>query len=103
METIPPGYRQSFVTAISVFLAFALAFIRFWAFESKGSWDVLSIISAIIIGVAILLFAITLFRALNVKDELIKEYKKTLQLFKASVIILSLGVIISALSYINVS
>ena len=34
---VPSGYRQGVVTAITVFLGFSLAFLRFWGIENPGS------------------------------------------------------------------
>ena len=35
---VPWGYRLGIITAIMVFLAFSLAFLRYWDFEAPGSW-----------------------------------------------------------------
>jgi hypothetical protein len=35
---MPLGYRQGIVTAIAGFLAFSLAFIRYWGLEASGQW-----------------------------------------------------------------
>ena len=37
-ETVPWGYRPGIITAITVFLAFSLAFLRYWGFEAPGRW-----------------------------------------------------------------
>ena len=48
---LPIGYRQGFITAITVVLGFSLVFLRIWGFELPGEWDVTSTASAILLGI----------------------------------------------------
>lgn len=99
---LPVGYRQGIITAITVVLGFSLVFLRLWSFELPGEWDVVSITSAIVTGLATLGLCRTLWRALKVEDDDVPEYKKTLRWFLGSTILLLVGVLLSALSYSKV-
>jgi hypothetical protein len=35
-SSVPQGYRQGLITAITVLLGFSLAFLRSWGFEASG-------------------------------------------------------------------
>jgi len=99
---LPIGYRQGFITAITVVLGFSLVFLRLWGFELPGAWDVTSTASAILLGLSILGQCVTLWRSLQVEDDEVAEYKKTLRWFLGSTIVLLVAVLLSALSYSNV-
>lgn len=88
---IPQGYRQGIITAITIFLGFSLAFLRFWAFEAPGEWTARAIVvtAALILAVALEIFA--LFRALRVADDDEREYAKTVAWFIASAVVLLIG------------
>ena len=96
---LPVGYRQGFITAITVVLGASLVFLRFWGFELPGSWDVSSTIAAIVIGISIVGQVVTLWRSLQIEDDEPAEYRKTLRWFLGSTIVLLIGVALSALSY----
>lgn len=36
-DVVPRGYRPGIIPAITVFLAFSLAFLRYWGFEAPGA------------------------------------------------------------------
>jgi hypothetical protein len=76
---LPAGYRQGFITAITVVLGFSLLFVRFWDFELPGAWNVSSAIAAILMGLAIVCQITTLWRSLQIEDDDQSEYKKTLR------------------------
>ncbi len=99
---LPIGYRQGIITAITVVLGFSLVFLRVWGFEIPGAWDVSSIASVILLGVSILGQCVTLWRSLQVEDDNVAEYKKTLRWFLGSTIVLLVAVLLSALSYYKV-
>jgi hypothetical protein len=99
---IPAGYRQGVVTAITVVLGFSLVFLRVWAFELPGEWDLFSVASAILTGLAALGLCVTLWRSLQVDDDDVPVSKKTLRWFLVSTILLLMGVLLSALSYSKV-
>lgn len=99
---LPIGYRQGFITAITVVLGFSLVFLRLWGFELPGEWDVTSSASAILLGFSILGQCVTLWRSLQVEDDEVAEYKKTLRWFLGSTIVLLVAVLLSALSYSKV-
>ena len=42
---LPPGYREGLLTAITVFVAFTLAFLKYWSLETPGRWTWLGILS----------------------------------------------------------
>jgi hypothetical protein len=99
---LPVGYRQGFITAITVVLGFSLVFLRVWGFELPGEWDVTSTASIILLGFSILGQCVTLWRSLQVEDDDVAEYKKTLRWFFGSTIVLLVAVLLSALSYSKV-
>ena len=99
MNNIPPGYQQAVVTAITVFLAFSLAFIRFWSFEATGTWWWGAIVSEILLITSILIQIFVLARALNLKNETKDDYNKTVKWFLRSVVILVIGLIFSGIIY----
>jgi len=95
---LPSGYRQGVISAITVVLGFSLVFLRFWSFELEGDWDAISVASAIVIGISSLGQLATLWRALQLEDDLPVEYRKTLRWFLGSTILLFLGVAMSSVS-----
>ncbi|WP_315923818.1 hypothetical protein [Mesorhizobium sp. SP-1A] len=95
---LPAGYRQGVISAITVLLGFSLLFLRYWNFEAEGEWTVASIISTILLALAILLQFITLWRALQPRDDDEPVYKVTLRYFLVSIIALLLGVLLAGLS-----
>jgi hypothetical protein len=96
---IPPGYRSGIITAITVVLGFSFLFLRSWAFELPGEWTPSGVVAATLLLVAIVLELVTLWRALQLKDERVAEYKVTLRYFLASIIVLLSSLVLAALSY----
>lgn len=90
---VPVGYRQGCITAISVLLAFSLAFWRYWSFEAPGQWTPVSMLVEIAIVLAAALQAVALFRSLRVEDDRVPEYHRTQRWLLASglVLIAALG------------
>ena len=78
---LPTGYRQGVISAITVVLGFSLVFLRFWGFELEGNWDATSVASAVVIGISILGQLVTLWRSLQLEDDVPVEYRKTLRWF----------------------
>jgi hypothetical protein len=101
-KPLPQGYRQGFITAITVLLGFSLGFFRFWGFESPGHWTLQSFIPATTLAIAVVLQIIALFRALNVADDDEHEYKKTVKWFIASAVVLLVGMILALLEFYDV-
>nr|WP_253281329.1 hypothetical protein [Cupriavidus sp. HPC(L)] len=90
VPVVPVGYRQGFITAISVLLAFTLAFWRYWSFESPGAWNPLSLAVEISLGVAAGLQVVALFRSLRVEDDQVPEYRRTQRwLFVSAVVLIA--------------
>ena len=98
MSVVPDGYRTGFITAVTVFLSFSLAFVRFWTLEASGEWTSKSVVAASIVGGSILVQLITLFRALDVRDNEEKRYAATVRWFLAGVVLLIRGVGLSIVS-----
>lgn len=88
VPVVPVGYRQGFITAISVLLAFTLAFWRYWSFESPGPWNPLSLAVEVSLGVAAGLQVVALFRSLRVEDDHVPEYRRTQRWLFASAVVL---------------
>lgn len=95
-RTLPDGYRSGLIIAITVFLGFSLAFLRFWAFEAPGAWTVRAILVTGALAIAIALEIYALFRALRVADHEPPEYARTVAWFIASTIVLLVGLTLAA-------
>jgi hypothetical protein len=96
---LPAGYRPAIVTAITVVLGFSLLFLRFWNFELPGAWSASSMLAAALLALAILLEIVTLWRALQVKDDDEMVYGRTLRWFLAAAVVLLLSLLLSVVSY----
>jgi hypothetical protein len=96
---LPQGYRQGIITAITVLLAFSLAFFRFWGFEAPGEWGTRSIIAAGTLVAAILLQIVALVRSLRLEDDDANEYRKTVVWFTTSAIVLLVGLLVSTVVF----
>jgi hypothetical protein len=87
------------VTAITVVLGFSFLFLRSWAFELPGEWTVPSALAALLLLLAIVLELFTLWRSLQLKDDQVREYQRTLRWFVTSLVVLMISLVIAALSY----
>jgi predicted membrane channel-forming protein YqfA (hemolysin III family) len=96
---LPEGYRQGIITAITVLLGFTLAFFRFWGFEASGEWSIRSIAAAGTMVVAVVLQIVALFRSLRLEDDDRREYRKTVNWFIASAVVLLVGLLISVVVF----
>ena len=99
---LPSGYRQGFITAITVLLGFTLAFLRFWGFEAAGQWSYRSFVAAVGLTLALLLQIVALVRSLRPEDEDVTEYRRSVRIFVASVIVLVTSLIVAAIIYSGV-
>lgn len=97
---LPIGYRQGVITAITVMLGFSLYFLRFWNFEAPGTWNAISIAAAGLIILSVLLQLVALWRALQVEDEAVPVYQRTLRWFLAGIICAGLGVVAASFAYL---
>jgi hypothetical protein len=93
--SLPQGYRQGIITAITVMLGFSLAFFRFWSFEANGEWTRKSLIAAVGLTLALALQIVALVRALRLEDDTASEYRITVRWFVASILILG-GALVGA-------
>ncbi len=92
-DELPAGYRGGIITAITLFISFSLLFVKYWSLEAVGDWTLPSALAETIILCAIFLEIITLWRAIQVRDSLLVEYKKTLRWFMASIIVMIIGLL----------
>ena len=93
---MPAGYRQGVITAITVFIGFSLAFLRFWAFEAPGDWTRYSVAAVVILLLPICGQIYALFRALQVEDDDECVYRTTIRWFIWSVVGMLAAVCIAA-------
>ena len=95
-QPIPLGFRQGLITAITIFIGFSMAFLRYWAFEAPGEWTINAILvtGALILAIGLEIHA--LFRALRIADEDRSEYAKTVRWFITSTIVLLVGLSMAA-------
>ncbi len=99
---IPQGYRAGIITAITVLLGFSLTFLRFWGFEAPGKWTLRSVISTGTLVVAVGLQIFALFRSLQLEDDEVHEYRKTVAWFIASAVALLLGLLLAVVEFSGV-
>lgn len=90
-QTVPSGFRQGIITAITVLLGFSLAFWRFWGLETSGRWHARAVFVALCLLVAVALQIVALFRALRIEDDAVPEYRRTVRWFIASAVALLIG------------
>lgn len=95
--TLPVGYRQGIITAITVVIGFTLLFLRYWEFELPGPWTHASIVAAILLILSILVQFVALWRSLLLEDDKVTEYNKTLRWFFFAVITLLISLAIAGL------
>ena len=98
-RSIPQGYRQGLITAITVLLGFSLAFFRFWGFEASGEWTARSIIATLTVAVAVLLQIVALVRSLRLEDDHPDEYRKTVKWFMCSAVVLLIGLLLAVVVF----
>ena len=91
-KSLPQGYRQGLVTAITVFLGFSLAFMRFWSLESPSDWTMRDAPAAATLGTGILVQLYALWRSLELRDDERSRYTATVRWFFGGVAIVILGV-----------
>jgi hypothetical protein len=95
-KPLPAGYREGVITAITVFIGFSLAFLRFWAFEAPGHWTVSSFFAVIIMLLPICAQIYALYRALLVEDDDERTYRITIKWFVWSIVGMMIAVCLAA-------
>jgi O-antigen ligase len=98
-ESLPQGYRQGLITAITVLLGFSLALFRFWGFEAAGEWTPRSLVAAGAMALAVLLQIVALARSLRLEDDEPNEYRKTVRWFTASAGVLLIGMLFATVVF----
>lgn len=93
---VPWGYRPGIITAITVFLAFSLAFLRYWGFEAPGRWHWYSVVSICVLAASVVLQIVALFRALRLEDIQPAVYRVTVRWFAVAVVVMVIGVLLAA-------
>lgn len=95
-KPLPAGYREGVITAITVFIGFSLAFLRFWAFEEESQWTAQSIVAFVIMLLPIGGQIYALYRAVLVEDDNESTYRVTIKWFVWSVVGMLVAVCLSA-------
>jgi hypothetical protein len=93
--SLPAGYREGLLTAITVFIAFSLGFLKFWSLETPGTWTLFGVAALAPISIGLLLQLIALFRSLDVRDDQEERYRYTIAYFRWGVLAVILGVVLS--------
>ena len=93
--SLPQGYREGVLTAITVFIAFSLGFLKYYSLETPGRWTWLGVVTVAPIAVGLLLQLIALFRSLDVRDDAEGRYRQTVRYFLWGVVAVILGVVVS--------
>lgn len=91
-KSLPQGYRQGLVTAITVFVGFSLAFMRFWSLETGGAWTWKGFFAAAIIGGGVVVQLYALWRSLELTDDEPARYTSTVRWFFVGVATVIVGV-----------
>lgn len=99
--TLPVGYRQGIITAITVVLGFSLLFLRYWGFELPGPWTHASVVAAVLLILSILVQFVALWRSLLLQDDEASEYNKTLRWFFFAIVTLLISLAIAGLDNIH--
>ena len=94
---LPQGYREGVLTAITVFIAFSLAFLKYWSLETPGRWRWLDILSMAPVAIGLVFQLIALFRSLDVRDDHEERYRRTVRYFLWGVVAVIVGVVASIL------
>ena len=98
-STLPAGYRQGFVTAISVFLTASLLYFRWVTFEpASGPWSRAGAVCAVLAGLSICFQLLALWRGLQPEDDQVSIYKVTLRWFGAGVVLLVVSFVVNVLA-----
>ena len=95
--SLPPGYREGVLTAITVFIAFSLAFLKYWSLETPGRWTWLGVLSVTPLAIGLVLQLVALFRSLDVRDDEEAHYRRTVVYFRWGVVAVLIGVVVSIL------
>jgi hypothetical protein len=93
--SLPPGYREGVLTAITVFIAFSLGFLKYYSLETPGRWTWLGVVTVTPMAIGLLLQLIALFRALDVRDDAVERYRRTIRYFLWGVVAIIVGVVLS--------
>ncbi|HLW93535.1 MAG TPA: hypothetical protein VKS78_19840 [Roseiarcus sp.] len=96
--SLPAGYRQGVISAITVLLGFSLLFLRYWGFEAPGEWNVAGVIAISMLALAIIIELVALWRSLQPEDDDIAEYRQTLRWFLASIVVLLVSLLLAGLT-----
>ena len=96
---LPAGYRQAVVSAITVLLGFSLLFLRYWNFEAPGAWSIAAVIASALLAIAIVLQMVALWRSLQIEDDDVLEYAKTLRWLLGAIVLLLASLLLSAIVY----
>ena len=97
MSSVPQGYRQGLVTAITVFLGFSLSFVRFWNFEHPGQWTWRGAVPACVLAAGIGVQLLALYRSLELLDDDPIRYTGTVRWFFVGLVVVIVGVVIATL------
>ena len=95
VSALPDGYRQSLVTAITVFLGFSLYFIRYWGLENPGHWSRLDVFTLLVAVAGLVIQLVALFRSLDVRDNELNRYRLTVRILFGGLVTFIVGVLLS--------
>jgi hypothetical protein len=95
VSALPNGYRQSLVTAITVFLGFSLYFIRYWGLENPGHWGRPSVVTLLVAVAGLVIQFVALFRSLDVRDNELTRYRLTVRILFGGLVTFISGVLLS--------
>ena len=93
--SLPQGYREGVLTAITVFIAFSLGFLKYWSLEMPGRWTWSGVVAVTPLTIGLVLQLIALFRSLDVRDDAEGRYRQTVRYFLWGVVAVIVGVVVS--------
>ena len=98
-QSLPVGFRQGIITAITVLLGFSLALFQFWSFEASGHWTWPSIFAAGAMVLAVVMQIVALVRSLRLQDDDPREYRTTVSWLTASTIVMLVGMLFATIVF----
>jgi len=97
VDELPAGYRQGVLAVETIVFGFSLSFLKFWSFDTAGSWSLQGIAAVLLLAISILVQIFVMWRSLDPDDSRLVEYRRTRRLLMLSMAFLFLAVVFSVI------
>ncbi len=97
LDELPAGYRQGVLAVETIVFGFSLSFMKFWTFDSSGSWSAQGVVAVLVLALSIVLQIFVMWRSLDPADSRLVEYHRTRRLLMLSMAFLFLAVVFSVI------